>query len=488
MLSNPSPEYLAELVEEFRNLPQETEWLEFKVNNSKPQEVGEYVSALSNSAALHGVPSAYLIWGVEDGSHRVVGTQFSLSGAKISNEELENWLLQRLSPRINFRFFSFEIDGHTLVLLEIAPAFRSPVRFSGVAYIRVGSYKKNLKDFPEKERELWRGFDTVSFEEGIAKDRLSPDEMLDLLDYHAYFGLTERPVPGLRESILKELEDEGLVHRSQTGGWCITNLGAVLFAKRLASFPTLERKAVRVIRYEGDTKLETASEQIGKRGYASKFEGLIDYINGVLPSKEVIGQALRKSVPVYPSPAVRELVVNALIHQDFSLTGAGPMIEVFDNRVEVTNPGIPLISTDRFVNNPPKSRNEKLALMMRKLGICEERGSGIDKVVFHTEDNHLPPPIFEQAEESTRAVLWAPRPLAKMDKTERIRACYLHACLKWVSGDFLTNTSIRERFEIEPQNKAAASRHIKEAVEAGAIRTFNESEAPRLRKYVPFWA
>ena len=92
-------------------------------------------------------------------------------------------------------------------------------------------------------------------------------------------------------------------------------------------------------------------------------------------------------------PAVRELVANALIHQDFSVTGAGPMVEIFDGRIEITNPGEPLVDTRRFLDNPPASRNEALTSLMRRFDICEERGSGIDKVVAEVERHQLPAPL-----------------------------------------------------------------------------------------------
>ena len=223
-------------------------------------------------------------------------------------------------------------------------------------------------------------------------------------------------------------------------------------------------------------------------GYASGFERLITFINGLVPSNEVIQQALRKTVPMYPELAVRELVVNVLIHQDFFVTGTGPMVEIFSDRMEVTNPGRPLVAADRFLDTPPKSRNEALASLMRRMGICEERGSGIDKVVFQTELFQLPAPLFEVTGESTRAVLFAQRPLTKMDREDRVRACYLHSCLKYVNREYLTNTTVRERFGIEPQNIATASRLIREAVEAGAIAAVDPDSAKSHRRYVPSWA
>jgi len=483
-----SPEYLIGLVNELRKQPAETEWLEFKHNNADPQEIGEYLSALANSAALCGKTEAFLVWGIDDTTHDIIGTSFSPHSARVGNEELESWLLRSLEPKIDFRFFMLTIEGQPLVVLWIGGAFRHPVRFQGQEFVRIGSYKKKLKDFAEKERALWRIFDQKPFEALSAINNVSSDEVLRLLDYPTYFDLLERPLPDTKSNVLEALRADDLIKPSDAGGWDILQLGAILFARRLNDFPNLKRKAVRVIVYRGSSRVETLREQEGARGYASGFEGLIGYINGQIPANEIIQQAFRKTVPMYPELAVRELVVNALIHQDFFITGAGPMVEIFADRMEVSNPGMPLVDTRRFLDTPPHSRNEALAALMRRFGICEERGSGVDKVVSQTEFFQLPAPIFEATGDHTRVVLFAHRPLSKMDKEDRVRACYLHACLRYVNREFMTNTTLRERFGIEPQNSATASRLIKEALDAEVIRPYDKSAARKLMKYVPYWA
>jgi ATP-dependent DNA helicase RecG len=481
-------EYLVGLLRELCKLPRETEWAEFKVGNTDPKEIGEQISALSNSAALAGKAFAYLAWGVEDSSHEIVGTTFVPAATKVGNEEMESWLLKLLSPKIEFRFFEVEADGKHAVILEIERARGQPVQFQGEKFVRVSTYKKKLKDFPEKERALWRIFDRVPFEGGTAAERVGDDEVIKLLDHASYFELTGRPPPTAKQAILDALAEDALICACDAGGWNITNLGAILFARRLDHFGGLGRKAMRVVVYPANSRVETSKEQLGTKGYASGFEGLISFINGLVPSNEVIKQALRKTVPMYPELAVRELVVNVLIHQDFFVKGAGPMVEIFADRMEITNPGEPLVAANRFLDTPPKSRNETLASLMRRMGICEERGSGVDKVVFQTELFQLPAPLFEVTGESTRAVLFAHRPLTKMDKEDRVRACYLHACLKFVNREHLTNTTVRERFGIEPQNIATASRLIREAVEAGSIAPVDADSARSHRRYVPFWA
>lgn len=488
MSSDRPADYLASLVRELCALPRETEWVEFKVNEAEPQAIGEYLSALANAAALVGKAFAYLVWGVRDEDHAIVGTTFDPHAARVGNEELESWLLRLLEPKIDFRFFAVEIDERRVVLLEIARAARHPVRFSGQEFIRVGTYKKKLKDFPEKERALWRIFDQTPFEDGVATGRAAGDDVLRLLDYPAYFDLLERPLPANREGILAALAEDRLIRKSEAGGWDITQLGAILFAKRLDAFHPLRRKAVRVIQYRGNGRTETLKEQEGAKGYAGGFEGLIGYIHGLLPANEVIGEALRRSVPMFPELAVRELVANALIHQDFFVTGAGPMVEIFDDRIEITNPGEPLVDTQRFVDTPPRSRNEALASLMRRFRICEERGSGIDKVVSQVELFQLPAPLFESPEGFTRAVLFAHKPLSAMDKADRVRACYLHACLCYVTRREMTNTTLRARFGVEEHNRSVVSRLIREAVEAGVVVPVDPDAAPKLMRYLPFWA
>ena len=443
---------------------------------------------MSNAAAVEGRANAYLLWGIDNQSHDIVGATFRPVAAKKGNQPLESWLLHLLKPRIHFRFDEVEIQGRRVVILEIDRASHRPVAFRGAEYIRVGEVKKPLKEAPELERRLWRIFDAIPFEELIALERVSANEALKLLDYPTYFDLMDIPLPANRDEILKALAEDRLICRCDAGGWNIINLGGILFAKQLKDFRRLRRKAVRVVQYRGSGRTETYKEQEGGKGYACGFEGLIQYINGLLPANEVLGKALRKNVPMYPEIAVRELVANALIHQDFSVTGAGPMVEIFDDRIEITNPGEPLVDAQRFLNTPPRSRNETMASLMRRLGICEERGSGIDKVVFEIEKHQLPAPLFEVPDGFTRSVLFAHKDLKEMDKADRVRACYLHACLCYETRKKMTNRSIRERFGIAEQNAATASKLLNEAVETGMIVIEDTNVGTRSRSYLPFWA
>ena len=483
-----SNQYLKSLVSELTLLSNETEWVEFKVNNKEPQLIGEYISALSNSAALEGKKYAYLLWGVDDNTHEIIGTNFEPKKLKKGNEELENWLYRLISPKINFKFYEVDIDSKKVVLLEIEKAIEKPVQFSGIEYIRIGSYKKLLKEFPVKERDLWRKFDLSSYEDQIAKANMDESELLNLLDYPSYFDLMDIPLPEERKTIIMKSAEEEIIKKNDSGSWDITNLGAILFAKELSKFKFLKRKAVRVIQYKGNSRIETIREKEGSKGYAVGFEGLISYIDNMLPRNEIIGKALRKEHPIYPQLAIRELVANAIIHQDFSIRGTGPMIEIFSDRMEITNPGVPLVDIERFIDTPPKSRNESLASFMRRMGICEERGSGFDKVVFETEFYQLPAPVVEAYSEHTKVILFAHKDFKVMTKEEKIHACYLHSCLKYVTRDYLTNASLRERFGLDSKSSATVSRIIKDSLEKGVVKLKDPETAPRYYKYVPFWS
>lgn len=483
-----SNSHLIHLLRDLCALPSEQEWVEFKENNCDPEMIGERVSALSNGARLRGEPCGYFVWGIRDADHCMVGTAFRIAEAKKGNEELEHWLVRSLTPRLDLRFHSLEVKGKHLIVLEVPAALHVPVQFSGCEYIRVGSLCKKLKDYPEKERELWQRLNASRFEQGVAKAGIESDNILQLLDYPKYFELTNQPLPTGKDGILERLVADGLVIHGRQG-WSISNLGALLFAKNLNDFGALGRKGLRVIQYVGKNRIETQREVPGSKGYAVGFEGAISYINALLPVSEAIGQALRREVRTYPELAIRELVANALIHQDFTLTGTGPTVELFEDRIEITNPGKPLMDTLRMMDEPPRSRNESLASLMRRMNMCEERGSGIDKVINQVELFQLPAPNFLLKEHATVVMLYAYRALKDMSKDDRTRACYQHACLRYVSNEVLTNASLRHRFEISEGNSAQASRIIAETVEAGLIKQSNpDNKSRKMMQYQPFWA
>lgn len=476
------------LIDELRALPAETSWVEFKGNNTDPDVIGKRCSALSNAARIEGRDCAYMLWGIEDGSHAVIGTTFNPDVQKAHGQVLQLWLANSLQPSIAF---SFRVANHPqgrVVLLEIPAATGAPVAFNNIAYIRIGSATPKLTDYPQRYQQLIERMQPYRWEQGIARQFSTGDDVLALLDYSQYFRLTKQPLPDNRVGIFDRLEADRLVVRDVGDRWNITNLGAILFATRLGDFDaSLARKGVRFVAYGGTNRAAPVTHRHdGQQGYAAGFEGLVGYLNDLLPKNEHIGTALREAHPLFPELAIRELVANALIHQDMTVTGAGPQIELFSDRIEITNPGRSLVKPDRMIDLPPRSRNEALASLMRRMGMCEEQGSGLDKVIALVEVFQLPPPLFRADENSMQVVLYGPRTFAEMTPEERVRACYFHAVLKFLSGDKMKNATLCSRLGIDPKNASQATGVINKTLGAGLIRVA-DPDHPRAG-YVPHWA
>jgi predicted HTH transcriptional regulator len=342
---------------------------------------------------------------------------------------------------------------------------------------------------PMSEDQLRRIFaeGQPDWAEEPALSALDAQQVVELLDTQTFFELLKLPYPTERAGVLERLIRERLVD-DNGGTYTIRRLGALLLARRLADFPDVSRKAPRVVVYSGPSKLETRLDQMTDRGYAVGFQDLIRLVMAQLPQNEVIEDALRKEVKLVPDVAIRELVANALIHQDLMVPGASVMIEVYSNRVEISNPGEPLMPVERFIDGY-QSRNERLADLMRRMGICEEKSSGIDRVVQTAELYQLPAPDFRSGFRRTSATIYGPRPFDEMDRNDRVRACYQHCALKWVMAERMTNQSLRERFHLPEDKAAIASQVIAATVEAGMIKP-DESVggSKKFARYLPFWA
>ena len=481
-------ENLDRLVNRLRQYPNETPWLEFKHNNYTPDMIGQDISALANGAAMHEKNCAYMLWGVNDSTHEIVGTDYDLQTLKKGNQELENWLRSLLSRNAEFEFHTVEMDNKKVGVLIIYRAVNQTVMFEKTDYIRVGSYTKKLNEYPALQAKLWDKIRNSKFEERYAKSDLDVDSALRLLDYSAYFDLNHIPQPSDNQGIAHYMLEEGIIEEQDNGLYAITNMGAILFSKHLSDFPRISRKAIRVVQYEGNNKMSTLKDFTGDKGYVLGFEGLIQFIEALIPTQEVINGALREKRSAYPIIAIREVVANALIHQDFAITGTGPVVEIFQNRIEITNSGTSLVDVWRIIDNPPKSRNEKLAALMRRLRMCEELGTGWDKIVISCEMFQLPAPKIEVFEDSTRVTLYSEVSFSSLAPEDKLRACYLHACIKFVQGEQVTNSSLRERFGLKPSAAGSISRLIKDAVEKELIKPLDPETAPRYMKYVPVWA
>ncbi len=468
------------------SLPKETEWIEYKHNFHSKEEIGEQISALSNSAYLCNKSYGYLVFGVEDETRSIVGTDLYAKQKKVGNEELESWLSTRLNPRIDFEIiddFNFEERKH-ICIFKIPATINRPVSFLNESYIRINSTTRKLRDFPAKEAKIWKGQQNP-LESLIVKRGLDVQDIIRLLSAETYFDLMRLPFPQNHTGVIERYLSEKFIVKGELG-YDVTKLGALLLAKHLSDFDNLKRKCVRVIVYKGKNKIETLRERIFEAGYAVEFSNMVAWINSQLPANEEIKQALREEKRMYPEVAIREIVANMIIHQDFATQGF-PMVEIYSDRIEISNPGIPLISIDRFIDEY-QSRNDDLADVMRRMGFCEEKGSGMDKVIFNIELFQLPPLQVEQQENRTCITIFAYKKFGELNKDERILACYQHACLKYISNDRMTNKTLRIRLGIDENNYPMASRIIRDTIQAKIIKVSDPNNLSfRKNEYIPYW-
>jgi len=459
----------------WRTSPSEHQRLEFKEakNQFDTQKLYRYCVALANEGGGH------LVLGIADQPPRkVVGTH-----AFNNPVDMAAKLFQALGFRVDIEEVAHP-DGRVLV-------FHIPSRPKGTAYHFEGAYlmRSGSELVPMSEDQLRR-----IFSEGApdwlsepAAEGLADQDVVQLLDTQTYFDLLKRPYPSTRDGVIEQLRGERLIVKDAKG-WSINRLGALLLARKLEDFASVARKAPRVVVYNGDSKLATKMDHVDAKGYAVGFQDLVNLVMAQLPQNEVIEEAIRKEVKLVPEIVIRELVANALIHQEFSLSGASVMIEVYASRVEISNPGEPMVPTERFIDGY-ESRNERLADLMRRFGICEEKSSGIDKVIHAAEFYQLQAPIFQTGLRRTIIVIAGAKKFAEMDRDDRIRACYQHCALRYVMRQETNNQSLRERFHLPESRSVVVSQVLAATVQAGLVKTEDKATASRkFARYVPFWS
>lgn len=464
-----------EQIDLWRQSASEHQHLEFKEAKAQldNRKLYEYCVALANEGG------GTLLLGISDTPPRaVVGTQAFLDPIVMTEK-----IFQTLGFRVELEEVMHP-QGRVLI-------FHIPARPRGTAYHFDGKYlmRSGQALVAMSEDQLRKIFTEgkPDWLEEFSKTGLNDHDVIGLLDTQTYFELLKLPYPVNQTGVLDRLLQDKLVDRSN-GAFSIRRLGAILIAKRLEDFPDLARKTARVVIYTGTSKLETRLDLTEMKGYAVGFQDLVRSVMAQLPQNEFIEDALRKEAKLVPEVIIRELIANALIHQDFFMTGTSVMVEIYDTRVEISNPGEPIVPIERFIDGY-ESRNERLANLMRRLGICEEKSSGIDKVVHAAEVFQLPAPDFRTSYRRTIVALYGPRDFEEMGRDDRIRACYQHCALKWVMSENMTNLTLRERFKLPESKSAIASQIIAATMEIGLIKLDKTVGSSRkYARYLPFWA
>lgn len=468
-------------------VPQELNELDWKENLSpNNSKLKQHICAFAN---LPG--GGFLVFGIDDKQALPLG--ILRENANNIVEKLSSLCRDGVDPLVSIDHSIETYRDKELLFIHIKESAVKPVHIAGKtiedSFIRSGGTTR--KASRQEIGALMLNSKNPTFEELHVSKLLSEIEVITLLAYDVILELLKKPIPTDIKGIMLWLEDEKMIKNVDGKGYYITNFGALAAAKDLNKFDGLSRKVVRLIKYEGKTKTSGSKEYPGSKGYAVGFEGLIQFVKGLLPGSEIIKHALRKETSVYPEIAIRELIANTLIHQDFTIRGTGPMIEIFEDRIEFTSPGklLPGKKIDRLIRTTPESRNEILASAFRRYNICEERGSGFEKAVTAIELFGLPPLKFEETENSFKVIMYAPKKFADMTNSERIEACYQHSIIQYYGNGGFNNASLRKRFGMHDKQISQISRLIKEAIDAGKIKSKdNEEISKKYSLYVPYWA
>lgn len=461
-------------------IPSELNELDWKSGLSdKTERLAQHISAFANMKG-----GGILVYGVNND-----GTCFDLTKEEIDKtvQTLGNIAQNNLVYAIPIEHSVMTFEGHSLLFIYIPEQSDKPVHLRGKdiysSYHR--SAGQTVKMSRNQVKALIAASQGITFEQQTAKEGLTREEVLKLLNYKALYRILDKNVPQSTDSIIERLSDYHLC-RQVGESWTITNLGAILFANELKDFPNMEGHEVIVRKYVGTNNRQQEFEQHGVYGYAVGFEGLVDFIMRNTGVEQI--DVKREAIPTYPRVAIREFVANALVHQDFAITGMPVTIEIFSNRLSITNAGAPLNDINRLIDLPPQSRNEQLAQMMFTLGICERRGSGIDRAIAAVEEMFLPPVKFTKSDQHTRVFMYPQKNLKEMTKQEKISACYQHACLMYEDGESINNQSVRERFELSKNDTSIASRIIADTLEAGLIKPADiETTSKKYMTYIPYY-
>lgn len=355
---------LSKKVQELIAYPTEANWFEFKENWYEPNGIGEYISSLSNAAALEGQENGYLVWGINNDTHEIIGTTFDFR-TDVKNEPLEHFLARQVMPDNNFYFKEITLDSKRVIVMVVPAAFKIPTSFDGNRYLRIGSSKVNLNKYPERESHLFYilrvGLPTMCNTESEYQE-LTFDK---LFVYYASKGVALN-----RRNFKKNL---GLL--TEDGKY---NLLAQLISDD-SHIP------IRFAIFHGTDKASTmySVREFGNTCLLFSLDKVLEYGEVLnVPQADERGRKVeRKEVPLFNQDAYREAIINAFVHNQW-ITGNAPMITVFSDRIEILSRGTipPGQTIEGFYAGESVPVNQKLSDMFLQLHISERTGRGVPKI------------------------------------------------------------------------------------------------------------
>jgi len=472
------------LYDSLKPVPHELNQLDWKINISpKDNRVTEHLIAMSN---LNG--GGFFVFGLNDNG-KVKGLLKKDIDTII--HKITDLSFHGISPRVTIDHHIEQRDNKNILFIYVKESSKKPVCLKGKGYeytfIRSGASTRKADD--TEIGHLLLNSKIITYEEREIEKYDNIKELLEKIDYEIFFVLLEKPMPTDEEKIIEELVKYKIVVKNDSS-YSLTNLGVLTIAKDMSEFTEHINRPVRLIKYVDNTNITSVKDIVGKKGYAAGFDLLIKYINNLLPHHEEIKTALREIRPLYPENLLREIIANALLHQDLT-KNINPRIEIFANRIEITNAGkLPDgLSIDRMIDNIV-TRNSLLVKTMFLLRICESRGSGIDRSLNAIELYGLPALEFIEGETYFKVIIYAPKEYKSMTKEERVNACYQHCALRYVSQNFMTSSSLRDRFKISNSNRMTSYRIIQDAIKLNKIKKGSDARSNSLKDiyYIPYWA
>ena len=343
----------------------EEEWFEFKENWFEPHDIGEYISSISNAAALQGVPEGYFVWGVKNDTHEVTGTTVNYQ-KDIKHEPVQHYLARMVTPDIGFTFHEGLVDGKRVVLLIIPAAAKVPTAFDGVRYIRIGSSKENAIKYPEREAQLFdvlkHGLPTIETVESDYQNL----SFKKLFTYYAGRGITLKQETFKKNLGLLTKEGQYNIQAQLLSDDCHMPIRVSIFRGKDKASPLFSVKEF------GNTNILLALDKILEYG---------DVIN-LIQADESERIMEREDIPLFDFEAFREAMINAFVHNRWQ-DGNAPMITIYSDRMEILSRGhlAPRQTVTGFFLGESIPVNQKLSDIFLQLHISERSGRGVPKIV-----------------------------------------------------------------------------------------------------------
>lgn len=407
-MSDPS---MLALLQDMLAQARERSTIEFKSNWDQAEDIGEYISALANAAALEGHERAWMIWGVDDVTRQLKGTAFDPFHQKAKsdkgngNQSLVMWLQFLTQPRADFQFHELQHSEGSVVLLEIHPARSAPVAFKQVRYIRIDSHKVKLGEHPDKEARLWAQLGLKDDWTGevvpeATWDDLDPDALVAARQRYTEFRIRGEPDARRHESIRAEiagLSDVTLLNKARvTKQGRITRSALLLLGKDESAH----------LLAPVDAKIHWIS-RLGRGTVQPSYPFGMPFL---LATDKVFGRIRNETVDhmpdgtLFPTPVqqydpwvVREALHNCVAHQDYVLGGKINVVEHPD-RLVLTNLGEFIPQSVEWIlehQSPPEHyRNQWLIDGMIRLRMIEQAGSGIRRMFVTQRERFFPLPDY----------------------------------------------------------------------------------------------